>query len=133
MTVQYRHEIPMGHRLKDHKGKCRFLHGHNYVVDVSCRGPIQENGMVIDFSDLKRIVRSILDIYDHAFVLEDGDNILREVNQERIIYMTGPPTAENLASLWKGSIESILHQEFSDQLRISVAVEETQACRVVCA
>lgn len=124
----------MGHRLQRHNGKCRFLHGHNYIVDVSVRGPVDDvTGMVIDFHDLKQSVRDVLDNYDHAFVLEEGDNILREVDQERIIYMTGPPTAENLAGMWRGMIHDILLLKGYDQLRVTVAVEETSACRVVCA
>lgn len=122
----------MGHRLANHGGKCRFLHGHNYVVDVRLHGDVNKvTGMVIDFHDLKDVVRTVLDPYDHSFILEEGDNILREVPQERIIYMTGPPTAENLAKLWRESIEALLYTRGLPFRAASVSVQETEQCRVV--
>lgn len=64
-----------GHALYGYDGKCKNVHGHSYKLSVTVIGkPIQDNnnvkyGMVIDFSDLKKIVKTeIVDVFDHATV-----------------------------------------------------------------
>lgn len=57
------------HNLKEYKGKCERLHGHTYRLEVTVKGKKDEEGMVIDFSDLKTIVKSkIIDKLDHAYL-----------------------------------------------------------------
>lgn len=63
------------HQLIGHKGKCANVHGHTYKLEVVIYGPIQgpgnptEEGFVIDFGDLKKIVKEhIVDPMDHAFL-----------------------------------------------------------------
>lgn len=54
------------HRLAWHPGKCRNLHGHSYRLDVTIRGPLDDNGVVIDFDRLSEIVRlEVIDRWDH--------------------------------------------------------------------
>lgn len=65
----------MAHMLDGHDGKCQNLHGHTYKLQVEVCGELIESGaksgMVIDFSDLKAIVkREILDQMDHAFIYD---------------------------------------------------------------
>tara|TARA_B110000967_G_scaffold42956_1_gene43058 strand:- start:280 stop:729 length:450 start_codon:yes stop_codon:yes gene_type:complete len=64
-----------GHALYGYDGKCRNVHGHSYKLSVTVIGePIADSshvkfGMVIDFSDLKKIVKEeIVDVFDHATV-----------------------------------------------------------------
>jgi len=64
-----------GHALYGYDGKCRNVHGHSYKLSVTVFGsPISDtthvkHGMVIDFSDLKKIVKEeIVDVFDHATV-----------------------------------------------------------------
>ncbi len=64
-----------GHALYGYDGKCRNVHGHSYKLSVTVIGtPISDNdnvkfGMVIDFGDLKKIVKEeIVDVFDHATV-----------------------------------------------------------------
>jgi len=73
ITKQFSFET--GHALYGYDGKCRNVHGHSYKLSVTVIGtPISDNnnvkfGMVIDFGDLKRIVKSeIVDVFDHATV-----------------------------------------------------------------
>jgi len=73
ITKQFSFET--GHALYGYDGKCRNVHGHSYKLHVTVIGtPITDNtnvkfGMVIDFSDLKKIVKSkIVDVFDHATV-----------------------------------------------------------------
>lgn len=73
ITKQFSFET--GHALYGYDGKCKNVHGHSYKLSVSVIGkPISDNthvkfGMVIDFSDLKRIVKEeIVNVFDHATV-----------------------------------------------------------------
>ena len=73
ITKQFSFET--GHALYGYDGKCRNVHGHSYKLSVTVIGtPISDSnnvkfGMVIDFGDLKRIVkREIVDVFDHATV-----------------------------------------------------------------
>ncbi|MCF7907532.1 MAG: 6-carboxytetrahydropterin synthase QueD [Candidatus Omnitrophica bacterium] len=54
------------HFLRNYKGKCENLHGHNWKVEVVVSGEeLNSLGMVIDFSDLKKLTKSVLDELDH--------------------------------------------------------------------
>ena len=73
ITKQFSFET--GHALYGYDGKCKNVHGHSYKLSVTVIGkPINDNshvkyGMVIDFGDLKKIVKSeIVDVFDHATV-----------------------------------------------------------------
>ncbi|MDB2630309.1 6-carboxytetrahydropterin synthase [Flavobacteriaceae bacterium] len=73
ITKQFSFET--GHALYGYDGKCRNVHGHSYKLSVTVIGePIADSshvkfGMVIDFSDLKKIVKEeIVDVFDHATV-----------------------------------------------------------------
>lgn len=73
ITKQFSFET--GHALYGYDGKCKNVHGHSYRLDVTVIGkPISDNtnvkfGMVIDFSDLKKIVKEeIVNVFDHATV-----------------------------------------------------------------
>jgi 6-pyruvoyltetrahydropterin/6-carboxytetrahydropterin synthase len=57
------------HELPWHAGKCKRLHGHHYRVEVTVEGPIGDNGVVIDFDDVKGVVRAeVVDRYDHQYL-----------------------------------------------------------------
>jgi 6-pyruvoyltetrahydropterin/6-carboxytetrahydropterin synthase len=96
----------MAHALKGYDGLCRNIHGHSYELLVTVTGvPVSDKtsaklGMVMDFGDLKRIVRnSIIDEFDHALVLnrESADDY--NVNAEmfgRTILVDYQPTSENM-------------------------------------
>lgn len=73
ITKQFSFET--GHALYGYDGKCKNVHGHSYKLFVTVIGtPISDTtnvkyGMVIDFSDLKKIVKGeIVDVFDHATV-----------------------------------------------------------------
>lgn len=59
------------HFLRDYKGKCENLHGHNYRVEITCAGEsIDKTGMLVDFVDLKRATREVVDYLDHKHLNE---------------------------------------------------------------
>lgn len=58
-----------GHSLREYKGKCENVHGHNYRVCVTVAGAeLNGIGLIVDFVDLKRQVRAIVDRLDHQFI-----------------------------------------------------------------
>jgi 6-pyruvoyltetrahydropterin/6-carboxytetrahydropterin synthase len=75
-----------GHALRGYKGKCENVHGHNYRVQVTLAGPqLDSIGLLVDFTELKRVVRGIIAEIDHQFL-----NDLEP-------FKTVNPSAENLA------------------------------------
>ena len=75
------------HKLEGYEGKCSNLHGHTYKLQVTVSGKVKENGMIIDFLELDRIVKEqALNYLDHSYLNEKIKN----------------PTAENIIIwIWK--------------------------------
>lgn len=72
------------HFLKDYKGKCENLHGHNYKVFVHVKGnTLDEGGMLLDFTDLKKAAKSVCDTMDHTN-LNDNEFFKQNPSAERI-------------------------------------------------
>jgi 6-pyruvoyltetrahydropterin/6-carboxytetrahydropterin synthase len=80
------------HNLRNYKGKCEDLHGHNYKVRVSVTGEkLDESGLLCDFVDLKNAVRSVVRSLDHKYLNElapfdrvnpSAENIARHILEE---------------------------------------------------
>ena len=81
MRVRRRFEFESAHMLPNHPGKCRNLHGHSYVLDVTVDRPVdQSSGMAIDFADLKNVVRKeVVDLLDHRYINDILENPTAEV------------------------------------------------------
>jgi 6-pyruvoyltetrahydropterin/6-carboxytetrahydropterin synthase len=92
-----------GHRLLDYAGKCRHLHGHNgRAVLTLAADTLDEVGMVVDFSRLKRVVGAWIDeTLDHKMLLHRADPVLPLLRQqgEPVVVLDVNPTAENIARL----------------------------------
>ncbi|MBM3813234.1 MAG: 6-carboxytetrahydropterin synthase QueD [Acidimicrobiia bacterium] len=59
------------HQLRNYKGKCENLHGHNYKVEVTLESEeLNRTGLVADFSDLKRLMKAVIDRLDHRYLNE---------------------------------------------------------------
>jgi len=109
MQITTRLEFDAGHRIPCHKSQCRNLHGHRYAIEITLSGDIiknegaSENGMVMDFSDVKAIARkSVVDVWDHAFLVYQGDSevltFLNSMPDHKTVVMGTVPTAENMAA-----------------------------------
>lgn len=58
-----------GHALRNYRGKCENVHGHNYRCQVSIQGEkLDEIGLLVDFVELKRVVHGVLDRMDHQWL-----------------------------------------------------------------
>jgi 6-pyruvoyltetrahydropterin/6-carboxytetrahydropterin synthase len=92
-----------GHRLLEHGGKCRHLHGHNGRAVITLSAPtLDALGMVVDFGKLKRVVGGWIDeALDHKMLLHKDDPVLSLLLRqgEPVQVMEANPTAENIAKL----------------------------------
>lgn len=92
-----------GHRLLNYDGKCRHLHGHNGRALITLEAPSLDSlGMVLDFSQLKRIVGGWIDAeLDHRMLLHRDDPALPALREQRepVVVLDVNPTAENIAKL----------------------------------
>ncbi|MFA6029435.1 MAG: 6-carboxytetrahydropterin synthase [Elusimicrobiota bacterium] len=90
-----------GHRLLDYQGKCRNLHGHNAVVEVTLEKPsLDSRGMAVDFEDIKAVLKLWIDAeLDHRMILSAQDPLLPVLKQhdQAVVAFPGNPTAEALA------------------------------------
>ncbi len=99
----------MAHALWNYDGPCRNVHGHSYKLFVTVSGtPVEnpadpKNGMVIDFTDLKKIVLDrIIDVFDHSVTISAfQDNERTEACRTMFgntVVVDYQPTCENLAA-----------------------------------
>ncbi len=95
------------HALRGYDGKCSHIHGHSYRMAVTVIGePVAEEnspkkGMVIDFTDLKRIVNeTITDRFDHALVMSRDSSLADQIEKVygNVIIVDFQPTSEMLVS-----------------------------------
>ncbi|MGB6067108.1 MAG: 6-carboxytetrahydropterin synthase QueD [Desulfomonilaceae bacterium] len=104
------------HRLRNYHGKCEHLHGHNYRVHVTARASsLGEDGMVIDFGDLKRATNRALEPMDHSY--------LNEIKPFDLV----EPSAENIAAFLFDEIGRLLNGKA--EMLHSVSVWESDASR----
>ena len=99
----------MGHRLPEHFGQCKNIHGHSYKMLVEFEGEIDENGMVIDYCDVEKIVNPIIEKLDHAFLVNKDDKLtiefLDKLNSKKVV-VDFESTAENICKYLLNKIKS---------------------------
>lgn len=126
MKVSKEFNWEMAHRLPFHKGRCKNLHGHTYKALIQFEGELNENGMLIDFYDIFKIVNPIIDEMDHSMICDKNDKELLEVAKkinERIVIIDRPTTAENISIY---ITEKILGSNVPENLlSVTVRVYET--------
>lgn len=135
ITCTRKFEFDAAHRVLGHEHKCKHLHGHRYVLEVSFHAnSLDKIGRVIDFGKIKDIIASwINDNLDHNVILYNQDIILGSkisaVTEQNIYYMATNPTAENIAS---HLYEDILPKLFKDyEVKITeIKLSETPNCWV---
>jgi len=97
------------HNLRNYRGKCEHLHGHNWAVEAVFRyGSLDSDGLAVDFRDAKGLVKASIEDLDHAYLNDLAP--FRKVN----------PTSENIARLIYTRIQK------SDKHIASVAVWENE-------
>jgi 6-pyruvoyltetrahydropterin/6-carboxytetrahydropterin synthase len=69
MLITKKFRLEAAHKLVNYHGKCENLHGHSYVLEVTFSGEPKENGMIIDFEEIKKIVNeNVIAKLDHKFI-----------------------------------------------------------------
>ena len=140
-------QFDMGHRIPNHKSKCRHPHGHRYKVVAIVEGPLHTDadtneGMVIDFGDLKKILTErIHDVYDHGFMLYDKDplavhmaNFENEDFDGAMNYHLVPfvPTAEALSEHFFDIVQTALQEIQWPLMLVELQVYETPTSIASC-
>ena len=100
----------MGHRLPEHFGLCKNIHGHSYKMLVEFEGELDKNEMVIDYYDVEKIVNPLIEKLDHAFMVNKNDNIvlefLEKINSKKIV-VDFNTTAENICLYLLNEIKKV--------------------------
>lgn len=110
------------HRLDGHKGKCKFLHGHTYRIDVALEAhTLDDMDMVVDFGDVKKCIKTWIDNnFDHAFIYDENDPVSLDILKvlenfglrKRTFKMSGKPTAENMSNMLYDIFDIFIEQQF---------------------
>ena len=137
MIISKEIEFDMGHRVPYHKSKCRNPHGHRYKVKVKLEGDIidlegqSENGMVMDFSDIKSVLMEQVDKrLDHGFMYWCKDEEMKKFfdihKHFKSIEVSFTPTAENISQYLFNILEKCYTDTFDTGLKlIEVSLWET--------
>jgi 6-pyruvoyltetrahydropterin/6-carboxytetrahydropterin synthase len=108
-----------GHALRNYKGKCENVHGHNYRVLITVQGErLDSTGLLVDFLDIKRLIGEVVDYLDHQFM-----NDLPPFDELN-------PSAENIAKYFYDRISGGLKNEVPVRLS-EVRIWETDTSSAV--
>lgn len=102
-TVTKQIHFCYGHRLLNYDGKCRWLHGHNGLVEIALAAEkLDERGMVYDFTIIKQVVQAWIDEHlDHKMILHRADPLVSTLQEhgDPLYLLDENPTAEAIARL----------------------------------
>jgi len=113
----------MGHRLPEHFGLCKNIHGHSYKMLVELEGELDKNGMIIDYYDVEKIINPIIVKLDHAFMVNKDDKIvlefLEKMNSKKVV-VEFQSTAENICLYLLNEIEKAHLPENVNEIKVRV-------------
>lgn len=118
----------MSHRLPFHEGPCKNIHGHSYKMLLELEGEVNLNRMLIDFYDIEKIVRPLIDKFDHAFIVDKEDKLMLNFlvqNGFKYYKISGLSTAEDLALYFLDELKKDF-SKFSNLVKLKVRIYETQ-------
>jgi 6-pyruvoyltetrahydropterin/6-carboxytetrahydropterin synthase len=129
MLITRRLEFDAGHRIPNHNSQCKHLHGHRYAIEITLSGDVitkegmSEQGMVMDFSDVKRIANErVVDAWDHAFLVYRGDvpvcEFLATLPGHKSVVLDVIPTAENLAKIAFDLLDPAYQDVYGNHLQL---------------
>ncbi|MDR3158988.1 MAG: 6-carboxytetrahydropterin synthase QueD [Zoogloeaceae bacterium] len=140
MHITRRLEFDAGHRIPDHESQCRNLHGHRYVIEITLEGEVRneagasDNGMALDFSNIKAIARKhLIDAWDHAFLVWREDKVVADflatLPNHKTVLLDCVPTAENLARAAFDLLAPVYRENYGARLKLSkIRLYETPNC-----
>lgn len=138
LTITRKLEFDAGHRIPDHNSQCRNLHGHRYALHITLTGAVvkqdgqSDNGMIMDFSDIKEIAsKHLVDLWDHAFLVYEKDVAVRQfldsMPDHKTVVLDRVPTVENLAQIAFDKLKGIFQNETGLTL-VKITLYETPNC-----
>lgn len=114
--------MEMAHRLSQTPGKCQQVHGHSWWVELEIRGSVDVNGMILEFGDVKRHFRSMIDnVFDHKLLLNRNDPLMAWPKLPGATGFPSDPTTENVAK----DIYNWARAFFAGDFEFKVTVWET--------
>jgi 6-pyruvoyltetrahydropterin/6-carboxytetrahydropterin synthase len=140
LTITRKLEFDAGHRIPDHNSQCRNLHGHRYTLEITLTGQVvdhdgqADNGMIMDFSDVKALAKeNLVDLWDHAFLVYEKDMpvkaFLDSLPNHKTVVLNRVPTVENLAKIAFDILKTVYQDRYSTGLSLTkVKLFETPNC-----
>lgn len=140
ITITRKLEFDAGHRIPDHRSQCRNLHGHRYVLEITLTGDVKreagasDNGMVMDFADVKALANEhLVSVWDHAFIVYEGDATVRDflasLTDHKTVVLDCIPTVENLAAVAFKILAGVFDAHYGQDLRLThLRLYETPNC-----
>ena len=133
MKVSKRFRWEAAHRLPWHEEGCQHLHGHSYVMWIELNGVPDSRGMVIDFKEIKNILKPLVDAWDHSILVSEGDfELIEAIKLLRSKHYTFPfdTSSENLCIyvvdyIKQHAMEVLIAHEITS---VRVRVQETETC-----
>lgn len=117
----------MSHRLPFHDGPCKNLHGHSYKMILALEGELDKNSMVLDYYEIDRIIKPLINQLDHAFLCDKDDKLMIEflaTNGFKYSIIPYVTTSENIVTFFLDSIKEKF-QKFDNLHKLTIAVYET--------
>ena len=140
ITITRKLEFDAGRRIPDHKSQCRNLHGHRYTIEITLIGEVIEeegssdNGMLMDFSDVKSLAHEhLVDVWDHAFLVYEKDAPVRDflagLPDHKTVVINKIPTVENLARTAFDILKPVYSDRYGTGLKLhKLVLHETPNC-----
>jgi 6-pyruvoyltetrahydropterin/6-carboxytetrahydropterin synthase len=110
------------HNLRNYKGKCEDLHGHNYKVRVTLAGPeLDATGLLYDFVHLKQVIQGVIRSLDHKYLNElkpfdvlnpSAENIARHIYEQTAKEMRATPNGAAISSItvWESDLTAATYR-----------------------
>ncbi|HML18160.1 MAG TPA: 6-carboxytetrahydropterin synthase QueD [Bryobacteraceae bacterium] len=120
--VSVEQSFAAGHALRNYKGKCENVHGHNFKVQVTIEGEkLDEAGLLVDFLDVKKVMRAVIDRLDHQFLNDvppfdvknpSAENIAEYFYQEMTAGLAHTPVPIRIreVKIWETDIQSATYR-----------------------
>lgn len=114
MLLRKEFSFDAAHNLVSYHGKCERLHGHTYRMAIDIRGVPDDEGMIVDFTEVKKIVKNeILSKFDHTYLNEiipqpTAENIARYVFSRLDPLLRGPAYELYAVQIWETATSSVI-------------------------
>ncbi len=116
--LRVRDDFAAAHYLRGYKGKCEALHGHNWKVELEAAfDRLDETGLAIDYKDMKRVLREIIEKFDHT-----------ELNRLEYFFSRNP-TTENIAVIIYTEAKKRLLEFGAKRVAVTIWESDDSSCR----